>query len=188
MPCKNIPHTCRACGQNFVGYKASIFCNRKCQHANRPKRPLEERFWEKVEKLGVDECWPWLGNRLKKGYGYIRLGRYKEGKILAHRLSFRIANGSLDPNLDVLHHCDHPWCENPAHLFQGTNLENIQDKIRKDRHAYGEKHSSSKMRDEQVRSILKDPRKLSAIANEYGVCHGTIWLIKTRKTWKHISI
>jgi hypothetical protein len=33
------------------------------------KRPIEERFWEKVDKLGEDECWIWLGATIQPGGG-----------------------------------------------------------------------------------------------------------------------
>lgn len=33
------------------------------------KRPIEERFWEKVDKRGADECWVWLGATIKPSGG-----------------------------------------------------------------------------------------------------------------------
>src|SRR5689334_22008345 len=40
----------------------------------RPRRPLEERFWEKVERAdGPQACWPWLASRDALRYGIFRV-------------------------------------------------------------------------------------------------------------------
>lgn len=40
------------------------------------KRPIEERFWEKVDKRGDDECWIWLGATIQPGAEDISNLRY----------------------------------------------------------------------------------------------------------------
>ncbi|MCZ7405141.1 MAG: hypothetical protein O8C67_09460 [Candidatus Methanoperedens sp.] len=49
------------------------------------KKSLEERFWEKVDIKGNDECWNWLAHSNKGGYGQIGL-LYKV--VPAHRISW----------------------------------------------------------------------------------------------------
>jgi len=94
------------------------------------KRPLEERFWEKVDVRGPDECWPWTRKHNPKGYGQFR----KDKMVQAHRMAWELTNGPIPDGLDVLHTCDNPPCCNPHHLFLGTNDDNMRDMNSKGRH------------------------------------------------------
>lgn len=95
--------------------------------------PLEDRFWEKVQKNSEDGCWRWTAALNENGYGVIRTGGKTPGNTLAHRLSYRI-HYNVDPgDLDVCHRCDTPSCVNPNHLFLGTHKENMHDSINKGR-------------------------------------------------------
>lgn len=90
------------------------------------------RFWSKVEHGNVTECWLWAGNRNNKGYGTMGLlGR----PVLAHRIAFRLASGSIPDGLCVLHSCDTPLCCNPGHLRLGTQADNLADMTAKGRRA-----------------------------------------------------
>ena len=55
-------------------------------------------------------------------------------KVLAHRVSWELANGPIPENMCILHSCDTPLCVNPEHLFLGTLADNMADKERKGRH------------------------------------------------------
>ena len=88
----------------------------------------EARFWAKVFK--TPNCWFWLGALDTSGYGIVTVnGRHR----MATHLSWFIAKGEW-PKEQLLHDCDIRQCIRPSHLFEGTNLENIRDAVRKGSH------------------------------------------------------
>jgi hypothetical protein len=105
-----------------------------------PKREADkERFLSKVRKPAGEGCWVWTAaktrSRVKnssvKPYGVFR---YEGVPQSAHRASYKLFNGAIPPGMNVMHTCDEPTCVNPEHLKLGYQLENMADKIRKDRH------------------------------------------------------
>jgi hypothetical protein len=105
-------------------------------------KPGMERFWEKVDVRGPDECWEWTASCNKWGYGHFRWNGTM-GK--AHRVSWELEHGEPPPprgsGLEVCHTCDNPPCVNPAHLWLGTSQENAQDRQAKGRGYNGRNHS-----------------------------------------------
>jgi len=101
------------------------------------RKKLETRFWERVRK--TRSCWIWSGAKSVLGYGYI----YKEGeygpRLLAHRLSWELANGAIPIGMEVCHKCDNPKCVRPSYLFVGTHLENMHDMGKKGRAVWSKK-------------------------------------------------
>jgi hypothetical protein len=85
-------------------------------------------------------CWEQAGGDNGRGYGFIDLKHWAEWPeriVQLHRLAYRLCVGPIPDGLCVLHRCDNPPCCRPDHLFLGTNLDNIEDKIGKGRQAKG---------------------------------------------------
>lgn len=151
------------------------------------------RFWSKVDKTTWSPCWIWTASRDVYGGMEVR-GR----RISAHRMSFFLSNCTINDELNVLHRCDVPTCVNPDHLFQGTQLDNMRDKVKKGRvgscvpknPCKGEKNFNAKLTAEDVISIrdgFKSKReKYPKIAARYGVSGVLIGRIIRRKAWTHI--
>lgn len=154
---------------------------------------LAERFWEKVDKRGPDECWEWQAAHSPRGYGVIRAR--ENGNMFAHRVSWELHNGPIPKGLHVCHHCDNPPCVNPAHLFLGTDADNVADMLAKGRESHaglrGEQHGMAKLTDAsviEIRARLKNGENRGALARQFGVSHDNIRLIDRGKTWRHLLV
>src|SRR5438132_7769766 len=86
--------------------------------------PLAERFWDKVDRRGPDECWLWLASDNGAGYGQIARGS-GTGMALAHRVSYEFLVGPIPEGMTLDHLCRTPRCVNPAHLDPVPLRENI---------------------------------------------------------------
>lgn len=155
------------------------------------KRPIQDRFWEKVKRGSVDECWPWTAHTHYKGYGVFGIDGYAEK---AHRVSWEITNGEIPKGMCVCHKCDNPPCCNPNHLFLGTTGDNTRDSVRKGRFVStkkGEGHVKHKLTDELVkrfRKLYDGGMSAYAIAKMFPiVTEATMIQVVRRKTWKHIE-
>jgi hypothetical protein len=188
-------HNCRVCGTEFTKkpYGKNLYCSHRCRGESRRVDPVAS-FWAKTVKAAGNECWLWTGGLISTGYGLLSA----HGKLtLAHRYSYAIHNGTIADGLHVLHSCDNPRCVNPAHLFLGTNNDNIRDRMAKGRgrgiprpSIRGANHHSAKLTDDAVREI----RALAAqgiphneIARRFGVSHVVANKIVNRKSWVHVT-
>ncbi|MFW6121409.1 MAG: HNH endonuclease signature motif containing protein [Petrotogales bacterium] len=153
---------------------------------------LEEKLRFNFRINPISHCWEWQGSLNRQNYGGIAVGNGKTK--LVHRLAYELWIGEIPEGLFVCHYCDNPRCINPAHLFLGTNNDNIKDKIVKGR-AYtgnhkGEKNVQSKLKDWQVYEIKKlltfSNMSLREIGKLFNVSYGIIWEIKRNNRWVHI--
>lgn len=151
------------------------------------------RYWGWVDVRGADECWPWLASRRDKGYGQFYWFGHNEK---AHRVAFSLAYGYWPEN--ALHTCDHPWCCNPGHLYEGTIAQNNADMARRGRHwrqarpalvPRGEWHHGAVLTEDDVLTIRERAAagvSQYVLAEEFGVAQSTIWRVIHRLLWRHV--
>jgi hypothetical protein len=164
---------------------------------------IQDKFWQRVDKRGPDDCWNWTGtlNMANGGYGviggllfglrYVRVGT----PMLAHRVSWIMHFG--EPTLEtndyhgwvILHKCDNPRCVNPGHLRLGSQLDNIKDMQDKGRGSIvglaprkGHASPRSKLSAEQVQYILSSTKTNGELATELGVSKGPIKRLRCGKS------
>ena len=150
---------------------------------------IEDRFWAKVDKVtDPNGCWLWTAYRTKQGYGTFNInGKHHK----AHRIAYWLFHGEIPLGLCILHKCDNPSCVNPSHLRQGTNADNVQDSIIKNRRANrkGELNGRAKLSESDINVIktrINSNECQATIAKDYGVTRTQITSIKKHKTWKHL--
>lgn len=90
-------------------------------------------FWSNVQRGDDAACWLWTGRIDPAGYGKFSSWR-------AHRLMYERHAGQIPDGLVVCHRCDNPSCVNPAHLFVGTQGDNMRDASAKGRLRTGASH------------------------------------------------
>lgn len=148
------------------------------------------RLWGRITIGLPDECWNWTGHVIGKSpndYGRLKIqGR----ETLAHRVSFQIRHRLLLPGECALHRCDNPRCCNPAHLFPGTQKQNVHDRIAKKRRGSpggpsGETHPSARLKRSDVDSIRAQKGKESgnALAQKFGISRKTVYKIWGNRCW-----
>lgn len=81
---------------------------------------IEKRFIKNTKKS--KDCIIWK-NKTSNGYGRFSVNGFR---FLAHRFSYMIYNGSIEPNKFIHHKCNNKMCVNPEHLQQVTPKENTK--------------------------------------------------------------
>ena len=92
---------------------------------NNKSRPIEERFWEKVDTSS--DCWLWGASKYKAGYGCFTIK--KGGKWVnyrAHRFAYELLVGVIPSDKELDHLCRSRACVNPKHLEVVTHRVNCQ--------------------------------------------------------------
>ena len=96
-----------------------------------------------------------------RGYGQFATKRYGNSRTFkAHRLAYALRYG--DTPMQVNHHCDTRACVNPAHLYAGSQRDNLRD--RQERNL---RYMSAAM-DARARRLSANGLSNRAIARELG--------------------
>lgn len=146
-------------------------------------------FWRKVDRRGPDECWSWLGAKVKNSYGTFTVGnRTFNASHVALTLDGR---ERPDPPRHVACHgdCSDPGCVNPAHLRWGTQKENIADVHRLGHQAprHGENSGHARITEDDVRAIRASPLTNKALAKAYALTASNVSAIRLRRSWKLVT-
>jgi hypothetical protein len=109
-----------------------------------------------------------------------------------HRLSWTLLKAPITKGRYILHRCDNPLCFNPAHLFEGTQLDNMRDMMAKGRgnranSPKGEAHGGSKLTTAQVVEIRESLDIGADLARQFNVSPSLIGLIRNGRIWKHVE-
>jgi predicted XRE-type DNA-binding protein len=146
-----------------------------------------ERFWNKVEVKGEDDCWNWVRRLSEDGYGQYT---FHGSSQIASRVSYFIHHGPFEKKLFVCHSCDNRKCVNPNHLWLGTHQDNMDDMVNKKRSIShkGENNLTAKLKKEDIVKIRElfaqnsfTQRELAVI---YNVSASNISIIVQGMTWK----
>lgn len=143
-------------------------------------------------------CWIWLGGL---GWGHYGKMTINQKSVGAHCASWLVYRGEIPANMQVLHKCDTPLCVNPDHLFLGTCLDNMRDKVGKARQAKGDSHGirlnrhlvrgenngRSKLDESTVRFIRMSGRTNADLGRRLGVSANLISQIRHKKVWRHVN-
>lgn len=137
-------------------------------------------------------CIEFQGCRDSRGYGRQKV---KGVSDRAHRHSYRKHHGPIPDGMVVRHKCDNPPCINPEHLELGTQMDNMQDAVKRKRFPSraGVANDNAKLTVEQVREIKRACLApyyglVRSLARKYDVPESTITNIKTGRTWTSVSL
>jgi hypothetical protein len=150
-------------------------------------------FWAKVQRGSAAECWNWQASRKGHGYGVFSVTKSPlRGTFRAHRVAYYLTHGPIGADSVVMHSCDNPACCNPAHLFLGSQQENMADMWRKGRGkpgcgVRGEKNRLAKLNEAAIRLIRASKCPGIELAQNYGVTPTLITRIRKGKAWSHVQ-
>lgn len=152
------------------------------------RRDPLERYLEKVDRRGPDDCWEWTAARFDKGYGAFRLG---DKQMKAHRFGYSALVGPIPDGQYICHRCDNPPCQNPAHWFLGTHRDNAEDRQAKGRGATGERnggrvvarYTAEVIREMRLAALAGE--KQADIAARFGTDQAYVSQVVRGEAWAH---
>ena len=133
-------------------------------------------------EIDENDCWVRDKRLNSSGYPIFSIKR-KQHRI--HRYHYQQYKGEIPEGYIVRHTCDNRKCINPDHLILGTHVDNVKDRVERNRSAKHEKNGRSKLTLDIAREIRQDTQtKNEHLAKKYGVDSKVIRNIKQNKSWK----
>lgn len=186
--------SCAHCRSEFDrGYRISArraanpqYCSPQCRREEtklRAETAMASLFWTRTERQPTG-CLHWTGRRDPNGYGRID---FRGAPRLAHRVAYELTYGEAPGDRFVCHSCDNPSCVEPAHLWLGSQSDNMSDAATKGRlnssRGNGSDNPASKLSEEHARQIKFGSDSAPRIAAQFGVSKETVYAIRKGKTW-----
>jgi len=198
---------CDTCGVEFGWTRSKNqstpkYCSMKCRgHTGfipgGEFRTSNESYDQKLERtknnyekhvIKREGCWGWKGSIEKNGYA--RLSCRDIAFRHAHTASYFFNLGKIKEGNQVNHLCNNRSCSNPLHLYEGTQKENMRDKILSNRQAKGSKNGNSKLCEEDVikiKYLLENGETTHVIGKLFNISEVQIGNIKNGKQWTHVT-
>jgi hypothetical protein len=154
----------------------------------RAKTAIE--FFER-DVIRQEGCWGWRGSVAKKKDPRPIIWLWIEGRTasaLATHVSFRLAHGRV-PAKQINHTCHNSLCTNPEHLYEGTQQQNMRDKVEADRQIRGTDSWNATLNDEVVlamRQMFLIGVPVARVAIAFGTHPATTRDAIRGVTWKHV--
>lgn len=149
---------------------------------------IADRFFSHTERTETG-CLEWKLSLDRDGYGRFSVGGREGKKEYAHNWAYDYANRDKpkrEPGILVCHHCDNPTCVDEKHLFSGTQQENMDDMVSKNRR--GEVgRGTCKFDDDQVRALRSSTLSNKELALQNETTALTIRSLRAGKTYKHVK-
>lgn len=121
--CNGLSSRCKSCEK---ARDIDNYYHGKKGEGRQHREPIAIRFWRQVDMSGgPDACWRWQGRQNESGYGLLKHVHLQN--FTTHRIAWELTHGVIPEGMSVLHRCDVRHCVNPAHLWLGTQADNMQD-------------------------------------------------------------
>lgn len=120
-------------------------------------------------------------------YNGVRVGLHRLAYCFARQIPLEYIEGTT-----VRHTCDNGRCINPQHLVVGTQADNIQDMVDRNRQAKGGVQHLAVLTANDVLYIREHyvarskTNNATVLAKRFGVVKQTITKVLTGETWSHI--
>lgn len=155
-------------------------------------RERDSNILDRIRTKAVVEptgCITWIAHMDAAGYGRIVF----RGKVRkAHRVAWELWVGPIPDHLRVCHQCDVRACINPAHLFLGTQADNMRDCLAKGRYAKlcGERSPNAKLTERDVRTIrarVAAGELQRVVGASFGIRQAHVSAIVRGYAWGHVT-
>lgn len=152
--------------------------------------------WILSHRVQVGDCLEWDFTQTKAvaatrgGYPVIRYDGMARG---IYRVLYFLSRGERVDNGSIVirHKCDNVLCLNLDHLIPGSHVDNVMDRVSRERSASGSRNGRAKLNESQaafIRNLCKAGEMTkTAIANMFGVSNKVVYNIAMGKQWGYTS-